>query len=1354
RSALRHLSYHSQVFMKPNHEALHVMNHFYDYPKAIDMNAGNKEITKESVEELYARIKAKHSETKDQLQTYDVQHRFLYPTLRPYQCEAVQWMLNREHIETIGSHQHLYETVVTIDGTCLEYNRYMGYFISGKSEARNYIYGVSQSGILADEMGLGKTIEVLSCILSNPRPQASGDQSSTDSYHEYNAPELIDWDSNGQTEECFACVCGLISNIRAYRRRKLIIFDTITDEGTDHFQCDAHKRDDYNSDDNDGNNDDNSDTEVDEEFTDEWKNNFLAVEDIRRYRRRSKKLAKKLAEKMLVRCRGCGSYQHAVCVNYKVETRRPYYCGHCWARPTMKRVDSRATLIVSPRSISHQWQDEITKHVDCTDLNVYVYEGVKSAEGYVQPFDLADNDIVLTTYETLRSEIDFVDLHHSNRFRNPKRFNATPSPLLSINWWRVCLDEAQMVESASAKTAQMAHRLWGQHRWAITGTPVQRSVDDLYGLLLFIGEEPFHERHYWDKMLYYPYASGNYQPMVEALRKCFWRTSKQEVWDQLGIPAQTSTIARLQFSPVEQHFYSRQHSECKQKFTEKMVRFSNLDVKLKELDKKTANIVMKPMLSLRQACCHPQAVRGKFVPISKKTLTMDELLKDMIKNTQYECEEEHRKIISSVNGMAGIHIIEKDYEKAIEFYRRALNSIESYKAKDLFRTDKLQLIHTLHNLAEIMELCGVRQKDKHSDEYYNKENENQPKRTEITLSVDFGRTLRDEYLNYESIQLHDEYLAKGTAGVAEVTAQLTPLEETVEQLEDSFQSLKQNPWWKSAIDYLRAIDEEQALIGRVKDVLEAHDLHGMVAKGGGVKTSQFVSISEKFAEGSGLKYVLDKCLRELHHSRSVVRQRVKSLRAKPTDTELNQAIDCHLRPEKDKEGNRAQSVVKCKYCLIHELFNDYEKKLYYFSVDEKTEEAGCKSAALMEKLRHGTWADSETEQCLKEINKLFRLKTDSGDNRHAVIRDDGQNHLKLFDALKKEFRGLRAVWIEIYDYVALIDELNMATIRLRVRFPDEPKPKETITYILEPSEVPTQMLSLHSDEVVAKNALQYRLSRLYYLNNLSKDDSKRKGGHNPDMCPICHFEMGEQWSVMQCGHSLCVKCLDIMLAEYSRRTGAGLSIQCAMCREYCPASAVLYVNSTAGDKEADQLEVAGSWSTKVEEVVRCLLQIVADEPTAKSLVFSTWTDVLQLISNALVDNQFNHCFIANSSKFSQKVDTFKQNPEIKALLMAIDLGAKGLNLIEATHVILVEPTLNKANELQAVGRVHRIGQTKPTFVHRFIVKNTIEERISSLYSIDGQTEGSADGPLSPQLLQTSEHAFITLNQMKRLFDGN
>lgn len=73
--------------------------------------------------------------------------------------------------------------------------------------------------------------------------------------------------------------------------------------------------------------------------------------------------------------------------------------------------------------------------------------------------------------------------------------------------------------------------------------------------------------------------------------------------------------------------------------------------------------------------------------------------------------------------------------------------------------------------------------------------------------------------------------------------------------------------------------------------------------------------------------------------------------------------------------------------------------------------------------------------------------------------------------------------------------------------------------------------------------------------------------------------------------------------------------------------------------------------------------------------------------------------------------SFKSNSLITALLLPISSGANGLNIIEAAHVILVEPILNPATELQAIGRIHRIGQTKETTVHRFLVRDTIEDRM-------------------------------------------
>ena len=70
------------------------------------------------------------------------------------------------------------------------------------------------------------------------------------------------------------------------------------------------------------------------------------------------------------------------------------------------------------------------------DHSIQMYNGV--AKGYVSPLLIASCDVVLVSYEVLRSELYHVANQELNKtFRHPKRFKSSPSPLPAIQWWRV-----------------------------------------------------------------------------------------------------------------------------------------------------------------------------------------------------------------------------------------------------------------------------------------------------------------------------------------------------------------------------------------------------------------------------------------------------------------------------------------------------------------------------------------------------------------------------------------------------------------------------------------------------------------------------------------------------------------------------------------------------------------------------------------------------------------------------------------------------------------------------------------------------------------------------------------------------
>jgi SNF2 family DNA or RNA helicase len=130
--------------------------------------------------------------------------------------------------------------------------------------------------------------------------------------------------------------------------------------------------------------------------------------------------------------------------------------------------------------------------------------------------------------------------------------------------------------------------------------------------------------------------------------------------------------------------------------------------------------------------------------------------------------------------------------------------------------------------------------------------------------------------------------------------------------------------------------------------------------------------------------------------------------------------------------------------------------------------------------------------------------------------------------------------------------------------------------------------------------------------------------------------------------------------------------------------------------------------------------VVLREEGHRALLFSQFTDArfgCKAVAQEL--SEFNPLIFTgedSSKQKSQTIDTFRNNPDHTVLILSLRAGGLGLNLQEASYVFHFDRWWNPAVERQAEDRSHRMGQTMPVHVYRYICEGTIEERIDHILS--------------------------------------
>ncbi|KAF1912881.1 SNF2 family N-terminal domain-containing protein [Ampelomyces quisqualis] len=242
-------------------------------------------------------------------------------------------------------------------------------------------------------------------------------------------------------------------------------------------------------------------------------------------------------------------------------------------------INSKATLLICPLSTMTNWKEQIKEHFP-TGKSMLKWTRYHGSERFnMSAKELAEYDIVITTYHIISKDI-----------------NDKKRALPLINWFRIVLDEAHTIRNPTLQSRATC-ALFGQRRWAVTGTPVQNRLEDLGALFNFIKLSPFDTAPGFNQFIVHPFKNADPEvvPKLQLLvGTVTMRRTKEIIKDE--VPKRNDLIVKLEFSRAE-----RQLHDWFEKDTQRKV---NIATSGEKMGGNTYARILTAILNMRLICAH------------------------------------------------------------------------------------------------------------------------------------------------------------------------------------------------------------------------------------------------------------------------------------------------------------------------------------------------------------------------------------------------------------------------------------------------------------------------------------------------------------------------------------------------------------------------------------------------------------------------------------------------------------------------------------------------------------------------------------------------------------------------------